>query len=1155
MVADDTTPSDPDDHIVLTTRAEAFAELEDLNAPETPESDVPDGAVDDASGEFASAPPIVAVMVVHNAGEWLDESLRALGNQTYENLSVLVIDAASDIDPTPRVARVLPGAFVRRLEHNVGFGPTLNEILELVSGAAFFCLCHDDVALDPSCVRRLVEEAFRSNAGIVGPKLVDWDDPEVLLDVGFTVDKSAGRAPYAEWGELDQGQHDAVRDVFAVSGGCTLVRADLFEHLGGFDPHLDLLGEDLDLCWRTHLVGGRVVVAPQARARHRQALADRVDVERLIRVDAAHRIRTALTNYRFAHLCLLLPQILVISLVEAIVETSIGRRAQARAQLAAWGTNLRELPGIMRARRNVARIREHNDRSIRRLQTHTWARLDGIVQAHRRAGTAADLGFVPDESEGMDEPGTGTGAKRSLVGWGVIAVVAVVVLGTRELFFGALPPIGSFARVPGSVGDLWRAWLSSWNPMGLGSSQSPAAGLAPMALVGSIFGGALGFLRRVMILLPLPIGLFGAWHLARPTGSRRAQLVALVVYAAVPVPWNAFAQGRLGGLLLYATAPWLVHACAQAMQVEPFVASPSGRSRRRWWSRLLGMGLLLAVVGSLVPAVAGVAVVIAVGLALGSLATGRVGGLARLMAVVIGGVAVAAVLLLPWTAVGPARSLSVLAGMRSGSHGWLDLGQILRFQSGPMGAGFLGYALLIVAALPLALGRSWRFRWAVRGWGVALTAWAVVWLGQQRWFDLVVPPPEVLLAPAAIGLALAAACGMVAIEVDLRAYRFGWAQAASVLAGVALVLTVLPVLGTATDGRWKMAPVGLDEALSPVVKQQAGQSFRVVWAGDPDTVPVAGWSLGDTLTVGVSDNGMPTLADLWAPADPQGSRALLDALRLAMDGQTTRVGRVLADMGVRYLVLPRQVVPMPYRSTAHPLPDKLLNALDDQLDLARVPANDAVVVYQNDAWRPGATLWPAGTPHGHSVADALDASGGRSTLRRLDSTRTTRGVLPSAGILAIHEPVDSHWRLTVDGRAARPVTLWGWEQGFVVPHGGRASLRYESGPSRTVVLVLVALAWVVVIAAWLLSRRRSGVDELTAPVDHVDADEGTLVQVSGGDGGGAEVVVDEVRVGDEAGSDDHGPARDAPDDARGDATRDPGAEGVDDDAEIPGDDR
>ena len=99
-----------------------------------------------------------------------------------------------------------------------------------------------------------------------------------LLQVGLAADKTGVPLSPVEPGELDQEQHDAVRDVFFVPGACTLVRADLFAALGGFDPGIDLLGEDLDLCWRAHVAGARVLIAPAGRVRHLEALGNR-DVE------------------------------------------------------------------------------------------------------------------------------------------------------------------------------------------------------------------------------------------------------------------------------------------------------------------------------------------------------------------------------------------------------------------------------------------------------------------------------------------------------------------------------------------------------------------------------------------------------------------------------------------------------------------------------------------------------------------------------------------------------------------------------------------------------------------------------------------------------------------------------------------------------------
>src|ERR1700736_5428865 len=181
------------------------------------------------------APAVVAVVVTCDPGSWFEQALTSLASQDYPNLSVLVIDSASEEDPTGRVADVIPAAFVMRLEQRVGFGRAANEVLKLVEGASHLLFCHDDVALAPDAVRALVEEAFRSNAGVATPKYVEWDRPDRLLAVGATADKVGIVGDLVDPGELDQEQHDGVREVFVAPGGATLVRADLFLALGGFN--------------------------------------------------------------------------------------------------------------------------------------------------------------------------------------------------------------------------------------------------------------------------------------------------------------------------------------------------------------------------------------------------------------------------------------------------------------------------------------------------------------------------------------------------------------------------------------------------------------------------------------------------------------------------------------------------------------------------------------------------------------------------------------------------------------------------------------------------------------------------------------------------------------------------------------------------------
>src|SRR5665213_2201005 len=136
------------------------------------------------------APPVVAVVVAHEPGPWFVETLASIASQDYAELSVLVLDTGTSEDLAARVAEVLPTAYVRRFDGNRGFGATVNEVRSMVDGAAYYLICHDDIAPDDDAVHLMVEEAFRSNAGIVSPKVVSWNDPGQLVHVGMTVDLS-----------------------------------------------------------------------------------------------------------------------------------------------------------------------------------------------------------------------------------------------------------------------------------------------------------------------------------------------------------------------------------------------------------------------------------------------------------------------------------------------------------------------------------------------------------------------------------------------------------------------------------------------------------------------------------------------------------------------------------------------------------------------------------------------------------------------------------------------------------------------------------------------------------------------------------------------------------------------------------------------------
>lgn len=705
----------------------------------------------------ALAPAVIAVVVAHDPGPWFEEALASLGAQDYPELSVLVLDAGSADDLRERVASVLPAAFVRRFEENRGFGATADEVRSMVEGAAYYLFCHDDVALFPDTVHLMVEESFRSNAGVVSPKMVDWGDPSRLLHVGMTIDQGGSVVGRVHPHELDHGQHDAVRDAFVVPGGCTLVRADLYAEVGGFSPDIVAMGEDLDLCWRIQMAGARVIVAPEARVRHREELAsgsrpvesglvgggpsDRVPT--LQELQRRHELLAILKCTGRFHLLRVLPQIALLALGEVFVAALAGNRRRTRAVTQAWRWNLSRLKVTREERKQVQGARRVSDKELRPLQLGGSARLTAYVRrvfqhgfhgAHSHdlyaAGGPHATGFeggdlaVADGVElepayadrlplaGPEEaPANGSGRGRA-VAWVLTAVMLLI--GTRDILGGTIPSIGQFAPLPNWT-STFTQFAAGWHPSGVGTTAPASPAFALIGLVGTVLIGAMGLTQKVLIFACIPLGAWGASRLVRPFGSPRAALTAGVVYLAIPLPYDALALGRWGALITYAGFPWVLRSLFRATALVPFASPGQRRSRRRGragagvrqgddetahllsgWAvrRILLLGLLEAVLVSFVPAAAIAVVLAAVAVTLSSAFLGYWRSASRSLLVALGATVVAGVLCLPW----------VIGTARAGSGALAVFGVATPVSEAASWSDLLRFALGPIGVSPLAWG-------------------------------------------------------------------------------------------------------------------------------------------------------------------------------------------------------------------------------------------------------------------------------------------------------------------------------------------------------------------------------------------------------------------------------------------------------------------
>ena len=1012
------------------------------------------------------APTVLAVVVAHEPGDWFVETLESLRLQDYPSLSTAVIDAASS-GIGAQVSEVIPDAAVIDAAGTTGFSQAANTVLSAGVEADFLLVCHDDVALAPDAVTTLVAEALRSNAGIVGPKIVEWDRPEIIQHAGYDVDRFGVPAERIGADELDQEQQDGVSDVFALPSAVLLIRRELFVRLGGFDGGMTFRGEDVDLCWRAQMAGARVMFVGGAVARHREGLVSRTGVDDARLTETRHALRAMLVNHGRISLTVFVPVAVLMAISEVVLATFTARFGRVRDVISAWTWNISRLDVVAQRRQANTLVRRVRQADVTALQYLGSVRFLSLL---RKQSGSEPSGLISAAGRGMFG-GLRTGTTRlAWIAW--LVVLAVVLFGSRRLLSAGVPAVGDFVGLPETATDLLKTWWGGWSERNAGAPSSNLGILVYLGLVGWVLD-SMALVRTLAIIAPIVVGLAGAYRLLAATGSRRAQAGALVAYLLVPLAPASVAGGSLAGLVGYAAAPWMLRELLRASGAAPF--RQDFRGLRGYLAVSVSLGTAAGLAALVVPAAAGLVALLAAGLAVGSLLAGRPEGVPRLLAATALAVPAAAFLAFPTVvdllASGPGWQF--VADGRDGSAGEASFGEILRFAVGGSDPGWMVWLFAVPMTVPLLLGRGWRLEQSVRLWMVAVVAWAVALAAERGTLPFGLPDLHLLLAPAAVSVAGLCGMAVLSIEHDLRFSHFGWRQALVPVTVAASLLLAVGSIGSLEDGRWGLVPSDHHSALrfEPPVLEGA---YRVLWIGAPEFLSVEGHNLAPGVAWAATAGDSVTLLDRPVPLDQGRADLFSVAIEEIEQGRTARGGRLLAGLGVRYVVLLHRLAPAPFAAEedARPVPRDLTTAMRDQLDLELVEGtNSAVDMFVNTSWVPMRALYPPGFDEG--IEDFADLEARPLTpgvpLFSTDGPSWTADVREGAELLVSHTPRPG-WELSVNGEVAPRREALSWTRVYRLDSSGEGQLSYSAPWWRHGGQLVGAAAPLVLVLAWL--RRR-----------------------------------------------------------------------------------
>lgn len=308
--------------------------------------------------------PLVSIVIINwNGGQIFKDCLESLVKVKYPKIELIVVDNASEdqSENFPLKYKRFKQTRIIKNESNLGFAEANNQGVKYAKGK-YILLLNNDTRVEKDFLSKLVSRIEKdSSIAVIQPKIFLMHENGYLDNAGSYLTKIGF---LKHWGfmERDGPEFNKEREIFSAKGACMLIRKQVVDEVGLFDPKFVSYFEESDFCWRVWLANYRILFYPQAIIYHKLGFTiRRLNAVKLNYHYYKNRIRSLIKNLEANNLLFVLVPHIIISL--GILAVFLLRFKFRNAQMIIFALlwNLYNLPNTLIQRQIIQSTRKVND--------------------------------------------------------------------------------------------------------------------------------------------------------------------------------------------------------------------------------------------------------------------------------------------------------------------------------------------------------------------------------------------------------------------------------------------------------------------------------------------------------------------------------------------------------------------------------------------------------------------------------------------------------------------------------------------------------------------------------------------------------------------------------------------------------------------------